>query len=104
MVRSLLARRLGRLACRMRLHRWHVVTVIDKFDPTGVVLTSEQFEAARQAYPPPPLKPFEMPGERGIQALTAMPVWLGGAASLRGRVVESHKEVRCRRCGRPRTT
>lgn len=97
-------RRLGRLACRMRLHRWHVVTVIDKFDPTGVVLTSEQFEAARQAYPPPPLKPFEMPGERGIQALTAMPVWLGGAASLRGRVVESHKEVRCRRCGRPRTT
>jgi hypothetical protein len=92
----------GRQLCRMRLHRWCGVTVIDRFDLTGVTVTRDQFDEMRAAWPPAPPKPFEPPWEAAARRFAGVPVWLGGSAMLNGRVLQSHKEARCRRCGHPR--
>lgn len=95
---------LGRLLCRMRLHRWHEVKVITGLDLQGVTMTREQLDELKQRWPAPEPPAFAMPWEAGMNALLGVPVWIGGEAQLHVKPTRTRTETQCRRCAAPRPT
>lgn len=87
----------GRLLCRMRLHRWREVKVITGLDLKGVTLTREQFDAF------PRSAPARYPWEPPPNILTGVPVYIGDTVQLHIDVTRYRTEQQCRRCDAPRS-